>query len=42
MKKLLLGLVLSVGVVMASEAPKDDLLAMATMGKSTGSEYEMR
>jgi hypothetical protein len=27
---------------MASEAPKDDLLAMATMGKSTGSEYEMR
>jgi len=33
MKKLLLGLVLSVGVVMASETPKDDLLSMATMVK---------
>jgi len=33
MKKLLLGLLLSVGVVIASETPKDDLLSMATMVK---------
>ena len=41
MKKLLLGLVLSVGVVVASDVPKDDLLSMATMGKSTGTQFEM-
>ena len=41
MKKLLLGLALSVSVVMASDMPKDDLLSMATMGKTTGSQFEM-
>jgi len=41
MKKLLLGLLLSVGVVIASETPKDDLLSMATMGKAKGTQFEM-
>ncbi len=41
MKKLLLGLLLSVGLVMASEAAKDDLLSMATMGKTSGSQTQM-
>ncbi len=41
MKKLLLGLLLSVGLVMASEAAKDDLLSMATMGKTSGLQTQM-
>lgn len=41
MKKLLLSLVLSANVVMASDMPKDDLLAMVTMGKTIGSQFEM-
>ena len=41
MKKLLLSLVLSAGVVMASDMHQDDLLSMATMGKSTGTQFEM-
>ncbi len=41
MKKLLLGLLLSVGVVMVSEAAKDDLLSMATMGKTSGIQTQM-
>ena len=41
MKKLLLGLVLSTGIVMANETIKDDLLSLATSGKSTGSQLEM-
>ena len=41
MKKLLLGLVLGVSVVMASDIPTDDLLAVATQGKTEGSQFEM-
>ena len=41
MKKLLLSLVLGVSVVIASETAKDDLLAIATMGKTTGTQFEM-
>ena len=41
MKKLLIGLVLSAGVVMASDMHQDDLLSMATMGKTTGTQFEM-
>ena len=41
MKKLLLGLVLGASVVMASDMPTDDLLAVATQGKTIGSQFEM-
>jgi len=41
MKKLLLGLVLGASVVMASDMPTYDLLAVATQGKSVGSQFEM-
>ena len=41
MKKLLIGLVLSISVVMASDMHQDDLLSMATMGKTTGTQFEM-
>ncbi len=41
MKKLLLGLVLGASVVMASDMPTDDLLAVATQGKTAGSQFEM-
>jgi len=41
MKKLLLGLVLGASVVMASDIPTDDLLAVATQGKIAGSQFEM-
>ena len=41
MKKLLLGLVLGVSVAMASDIPTDDLLAVATQGKTAGSQFEM-
>jgi len=41
MKKLLLGLVIGASVVMASNIPTDDLLAVATQGKTAGSQFEM-
>ena len=41
MKKVILGTVLAVSLAMANTTPKDDLLAMATMGKTTGSQFEM-
>jgi len=41
MKKLLLGLVLGASVVMASDIPTDDLLSVATQGKTAGSQFEM-
>jgi hypothetical protein len=41
MKKLLLSLVLDASVVMASDIPTDDLLAVATQGKTAGSQFEM-
>ena len=41
MKKLLLGLVLGASVAMASDIPADDLLAVATQGKTAGSQFEM-
>ena len=41
MKKLLLGLVLGASVVMASDMPTDDLLSVATQGKTAGSQFEM-
>jgi hypothetical protein len=41
MKKLLLGLVLGASVAMASDVPTDDLLAVATQGKTAGSQFEM-
>lgn len=41
MKKVILGTVLAVSLAMADATPKDDLLAQATMGKTTGSQFEM-
>ena len=41
MKKLLLGLVLGASVVMASDISTDDLLSIATQGKTAGSQFEM-
>ena len=41
MKKLLLGLVVGASVVMASDMPTDDLLSVATQGKTAGSQFEM-
>lgn len=40
-KKLLLGLALTTGLMMANTTSTDDLLSMATMGKTTGSALEM-
>lgn len=39
-KKILLGLALTTGLMMANTA-KDDLLSLATMGKTTGTALEM-
>jgi autonomous glycyl radical cofactor GrcA len=41
MKKLLLGLVLGASVAMANDLPTDDLLSVATQGKTAGSQFEM-
>jgi hypothetical protein len=41
MKKILLGLVLDASVTMASDMPTDDLLAVATQGKTEDSQFEM-
>jgi len=41
MKKLLLGLILGASVVMASDIPTDDLLSVATQGKTVESQFEM-
>jgi hypothetical protein len=41
MKKLLLILAISVSAVMADVSPKDDLLSVATAGKTTGTQFEM-
>lgn len=41
MKKLLLILAISASAVMADVSPKDDLLSVATVGKSTGTQFEM-
>jgi len=41
MKKLLLGLALGVSIVMANDLPTDDLLSIATQGKTAGSQFEM-
>jgi len=41
MKKLLLVLAISVSAVMADVSPKDDLLSVATAGKTTGTQFEM-
>lgn len=40
-KKLLLGLALTSGLMMANTTSTDDLLSIATMGKTTGSALEM-
>ncbi|RLA82219.1 MAG: hypothetical protein DRG78_07830 [Epsilonproteobacteria bacterium] len=40
-KKLLLGLLLTTGLMMADTTSKDDLLSLATMGKTTGNALEM-
>ncbi|RLA82221.1 MAG: hypothetical protein DRG78_07840 [Epsilonproteobacteria bacterium] len=40
-KKLLLGLLLTTGLMMANTTSKDDLLSLATMGKTTGNALEM-
>ena len=42
MKKLLLVLAISASAVMADVGGKDDLLNIATAGKTTGSSYEMK
>ena len=41
MKKLLLNLAISASAVMADVSPKDDLLSVATAGKTTGTQFEM-
>ncbi len=41
MKKLLLILAISASAVMADVSPKDDLLSVATAGKTTGAQFEM-
>ncbi|MCK5111277.1 MAG: hypothetical protein KAQ94_07125 [Arcobacteraceae bacterium] len=41
MRKLLLGLLLSSGIIMANTVAKDDLLNLATAGKSVGTSLEM-
>ena len=41
MKKLLLILAISASAVMADVNPKDDLLNVATAGKTTGTQFEM-
>ncbi|MFA5428575.1 MAG: hypothetical protein WC279_10275 [Sulfurimonas sp.] len=41
MKKLLLILAISASAVMADVSSKDDLLNVATAGKSTGTQFEM-
>jgi hypothetical protein len=40
-KKLLLGLTLTTGLMMANTTSTDDLLSLATMGKTAGSALEM-
>lgn len=41
MRKLLLILAISASAVMADVSPKDDLLSVATAGKTTGAQFEM-
>ena len=41
MKKLLLILAISASAVMADVSPKDDLLSVATAGKTAGTQFEM-
>ncbi|MEK6658747.1 MAG: hypothetical protein AABY36_03585 [Campylobacterota bacterium] len=41
MKKVFLALLLGASVVMADVSPKDDLLSVATAGKTTGTQFEM-